>query len=256
MSLHESAALDWDQASTLGYVKWNSYQAVLFDLDGVLTPTSELHQRAWEQMFNDYLSGLGISEPYTENDYFRYVDGKPRYEGVLSFLTSRGIKIPAGDPGDDPTTDSVAGLGNRKNSYFNQLLARDGIQPYPGSLDLLVYLRSIGFDMAVVSSSCNAKAVLKSAGLTDFFSVIMDGHLAGHLGLPGKPASDVFVRAALMLDADPRQCVVIEDAVSGVRAGSAGGFGLVVGINRGAGAEALVDAGADLVVGDCGELAA
>ncbi|WIY82048.1 beta-phosphoglucomutase family hydrolase [Propionimicrobium sp. PCR01-08-3] len=237
-------------------MKWSNYRAALFDLDGVLTPTTDLHRRAWSQMFNDYLRGRGVTDPYTDDDYFAYVDGKPRYQGVAAFLNSRGIELPFGDPGDAPAIESVAGLGNRKNEYFNQVLARDGIQPYPGSLKLLNQLRRIELPMAVVSSSRNARAVLESAGITGYFELVMDGNLAGELDLPGKPAPDVFVRAAEMIGVTPAEAVVLEDALSGVTAGAAGGFGLVVGIDRGAGVQPLTDAGADLVVADCEELLA
>ena len=205
-------------------------------------------------MFNDFLSARGIDEPYTDADYFAYVDGKPRYEGVASFLASRGIELPVGQASDIPETDSVCGLGNRKNEYFNHVLARDGIAPYPGSLRLLDYLAAIELPMAVVSSSRNAEAVLDAAGLVDYFTVVMDGTLGHQLGLPGKPAPDVFVRAAQLLDVPVAESVVLEDALSGVAAGAAGGFGLVVGIDRGAGADALEAAGADIVVADCEEL--
>ncbi len=205
-------------------------------------------------MFNDFLSARGIDEPYTDADYFAYVDGKPRYEGVASFLASRGIELPVGQASDIPETDSVCGLGNRKNEYFNHVLARDGIAPYPGSLRLLDYLAAIELPMAVVSSSRNAEAVLDAAGLVDYFTVVMDGNLGHQLGLPGKPAPDVFVRAAQLLDVPVAESVVLEDALSGVAAGAAGGFGLVVGIDRGAGADALEAAGADIVVADCEEL--
>ncbi|BEH01561.1 MAG: beta-phosphoglucomutase family hydrolase [Propionibacterium sp.] len=235
-------------------MNWNDYRAALFDLDGVLTPTTDLHMRAWSQMFNDFLSARGIDEPYTDADYFAYVDGKPRYEGVASFLASRGIELPVGQASDIPETDSVCGLGNRKNEYFNHVLARDGIAPYPGSLRLLDYLAAVELPMAVVSSSRNAEAVLDAAGLVDYFTVVMDGNLGHQLGLPGKPAPDVFVRAAQLLDVPVAESVVLEDALSGVAAGAAGGFGLVVGIDRGAGADALEAAGADIVVADCEEL--
>lgn len=205
-------------------------------------------------MFNDFLSARGIDEPYTDADYFAYVDGKPRYEGVASFLASRGIELPVGQASDIPETDSVCGLGNRKNEYFNHVLARDGIAPYPGSLRLLDYLAAVELPMAVVSSSRNAEAVLDAAGLVDYFTVVMDGNLGHQLGLPGKPAPDVFVRAAQLLDVPVAESVVLEDALSGVAAGAAGGFGLVVGVDRGAGADALEAAGADIVVADCEEL--
>ena len=205
-------------------------------------------------MFNDFLSARGIDEPYTDADYFAYVDGKPRYEGVASFLASRGIELPVGQASDIPETDSVCGLGNRKNEYFNHVLARDGIAPYPGSLRLLDYLAAVELPMAVVSSSRNAEAVLDAAGLVDYFTVVMDGNLGHQLGLPGKPAPDTFWRAAEVLGVPNERCVVLEDAHSGIQAGAAGGFGLVVGVARGAGADALRASGADTVVDDLAEL--
>lgn len=205
-------------------------------------------------MFNDYLSGVGVTSPYTDADYFAYVDGKPRYEGVASFLASRGLELPAGQASDSAETETVAGLGNRKNHYFNQVLARDGIQAYPGSLRLVEYLAASGLPMAVVSSSRNAEAVLAAAGLTGYFRAVVDGNLSRQLGLAGKPEPDGFRYGAKALGAEPGASVVLEDALSGVAAGAAGGFGLVIGVDRGAGAPALRAAGADLVVSDCAEL--
>ncbi|MGI5951456.1 MAG: HAD family hydrolase [Brooklawnia sp.] len=233
---------------------WNNYRAALFDLDGVLTPTTDIHMRAWTQMFNAFLAGRGDEEPFTDDDYFAYVDGKPRYEGVASFLASRGIQLEYGEPDDAPTTETVAGLGNRKNQVFNQVLAEDGIAPYPGSMALIEALRTAGVPMAVVSSSRNAPAVLTAAGLTEFFGTVIDGNAAAELGLPGKPKPDTFLHAAWQLQVAPEECVVLEDALSGVEAARAGGFGLVVGVDRGAGADELASAGANLVIADCAEL--
>ncbi|GAA2182975.1 beta-phosphoglucomutase family hydrolase [Brooklawnia cerclae] len=233
---------------------WTNYRAALFDLDGVLTPTTDIHMRAWAQMFNDYLHARGTDDPYTDDDYFAYVDGRPRYEGVACFLSSRHINLPLGDSSDAPTAETIAGLGNRKNEYFNQVLARDGIAPYPGSLHLLHALRDLGLPMAVVSSSRNAEAVLGAAGIRDLFVTVVDGNVSRDLGLKGKPAPDTFLHAARILGVEPAQAVVLEDALSGVAAGHAGDFGLVVGVDRGAGADALRAAGADLVVEDCEEL--
>lgn len=228
--------------------------AALFDLDGVLTPTAEVHMRAWSDMFNAYLAGRGLAEPYTDADYFTYVDGKPRYDGVRSFLASRGIVLPDGDPSDEPALETVCGLGNRKNGAFSAVLERDGVAPYPGSVQLLDYLTDRGVKMAVVSSSQNAPSVLQAAGLLDRFGVIVDGKLARAEGLPGKPAPDTYLFAAAALGVPKERAVVFEDAVSGVQAGHAGAFGLVVGVDRGVGAESLADEGADLVVSDLAEL--
>jgi beta-phosphoglucomutase family hydrolase len=229
-------------------VIWADYDAVLFDLDGVITPTAVVHMRAWSEMFNAFLAGWdgdGDTAPYTDDDYFAYVDGKPRYDGVRDFLASRGI--PASE-------DLVRELGDRKNDAFNEVLRRDGVEAYPGSVRLIDHLRSIGKPLAVVSSSANAPAVLAAAGLLDRFDTVVSGAVATERGLPGKPAPDTFEYAAEVLGAQPASAVVLEDAVSGVRAGKAGGFGLVIGVDRGAGEEALRDAGADVVVSDLAEL--
>jgi beta-phosphoglucomutase family hydrolase len=242
-------------------VDWSAYGAVLFDLDGVVTPTAEVHMRAWAEMFNAFLSDEAASvQPeadlshYTDADYFAHVDGKPRYDGVRDFLVSRGIDLSEGDSDDAPSTVTVRGLGNRKNDAFNEVLERDGVTGYPGSIRLLDHLRDLGLPLAVVSSSANAPAVLEAAGLADRFETVVDGRVAGEQGLPGKPAPDTFVHAADVLGVPVKQAVVLEDAVSGVRAGAAGGFGLVIGVDRGAGEATLRDAGADLVVSDLAEL--
>jgi beta-phosphoglucomutase family hydrolase len=243
-------------------IDWREYAAVLFDLDGVVTPTAEVHMRAWAEMFNAFLEEYAASgaaqdgedtSPYTDADYFAHVDGKPRYDGVRDFLSSRGIALPEGDTdnaddaGDGPT---VRGLGDRKNDAFNEVLERDGVTAYPGSVVLLDHLRDLGTPLAVVSSSANAPAVLEAAGLADRFATVVDGKVAKEAGLPGKPAPDTFVHAATVLGATPASSVVLEDAVSGVRAGRAGDFALVVGVDRGAGAATLTEAGADVVVSD------
>jgi beta-phosphoglucomutase family hydrolase len=229
-------------------VIWADYDAVLFDLDGVITPTAIVHMRAWSEMFNEFLSswqGDGDTSPYTDEDYYAHVDGKPRYDGVRDFLASRGI------PGSE---DLVVELGDRKNDAFNAVLERDGVAAYPGSVRLLDHLRDLGTPLAVVSSSANAPAVLEAAGLLDRFEAVVSGDVAHGLGLAGKPAPDTFLHAAEVLGATAATSVVLEDAVSGVRAGKAGDFGLVVGVNRGAGADTLRDAGAGVVVDDLAEL--
>ena len=235
-------------------MNWKQYGAALFDLDGVLTPTAEVHMRAWDRMFNDYLVDHPDQPPYTDDDYFAHVDGKPRYDGVAAFLASRGIDLPHGSPDDAPAAETVCGLGNRKNDAFNRVLAEEGVSPYPGSLHLLEDLEAAGTPMAVVSSSRNAPAVLEAAGIAHFFPVVMYGTLAEQRGLPGKPAPDTFQAAAADLGVAADACVVLEDAVSGVQAGAAGGFALVVGVDRGAGREVLQGAGAEVVVADLEEL--
>jgi len=232
-------------------IDWSDYAAVLFDLDGVITPTAEVHMRAWAEMFNAFLTEYAEghpdadTSPYSDADYFAHVDGKPRYDGVRDFLTSRDINLPEEGEGS-----SVHGLGDRKNDAFNHVLERDGVTAYPGSVALLDHLRDLGTPLAVVSSSANAPAVLDAAGLADRFETVVDGRVASELGLPGKPAPDTFLHAAEAVGATAATSVVLEDAVSGVRAGRAGDFGLVVGVDRGAGAATLTEAGADLVVPD------
>ncbi|KRB78926.1 haloacid dehalogenase [Nocardioides sp. Root190] len=238
---------------------WSEYDAVLFDLDGVVTPTAEVHMHAWAAMFNDFLEARSAAEgtdlaPYTDQDYFDHVDGKPRYDGVRAFLASRDITLPEGSPDDPPTAETVGGLGNRKNAAFAQILETEGVVAYPGSVALLDVLRDRGMPMAVVSSSRNAPAVIAAAGLEDYFAFVMHGGLAAELGLAGKPAPDTFSHAAQVLGASDERSVVLEDALSGVAAGHAGGFGLVIGVDRGAGEAALRGAGADVVVPDLADL--
>lgn len=239
-------------------VEWSSYDAVLFDLDGVLTPTADVHRRAWTTMFDEFLTARTRSDhqPFREADYLAYVDGKPRFDGVRSFLASRGISLPDGHIDDAPGHATVAALGNRKNEIFQSILRTDGIAPYPGSLRLLDHLVTLAMPVAVVSSSRNAREVLEAAGLTDRFGVVVDGVMAADQHIAGKPAPDLFVAAARLLAADPAVAVVVEDALSGVAAGRAGSFGLVIGVDRGAGREALVAHGADVVVADLAETVA
>jgi beta-phosphoglucomutase family hydrolase len=238
----------------LSVVNWDDYDAALFDLDGVLTPTAEVHMRAWEKMFSAFLADRGVAEPYSESDYFDYIDGKPRYDGVRSFLASRAITLPDGDPSDDPSAESVCGLGNRKNVAFAAVLREEGVRAYPGSVALLDHLTERGTKIAVVSSSRNAPAVLKAAGLRDRFDVVVDGVVAEQNTLAGKPSAETFVFAAKRLNSPVERSVVVEDALSGVAAGHDGGFGLVVGVDRGVGADRLSAAGADVVVADLAEL--
>lgn len=233
---------------------WAQFDAALFDLDGVLTPTADVHMRAWRETFTAYFDANGITPPYSDADYFAHVDGKPRYEGVRSALASRGVVLPEGAASDPPGAPTVCGLGNAKNAAFDQLLRRDGVTPYPGSVRLLDWLAARGAAVAVVSSSRNTRAVLAAAGLADRFSVVVDGEVALHEDLAGKPSAQTFEHAAAALGVTPGRSVVVEDAVSGVSAGRSGHFGLVVGVDRGAGPLALLDAGADVIVRDLAEL--
>ncbi|MGO1385263.1 MAG: HAD family hydrolase [Arachnia sp.] len=231
-----------------------SYRAWLFDLDGVITPTAEVHMLAWAEMFNAFLETRWAGGRYTDDDYFQHVDGKPRYDGVRDYLASKDITLPEGTPADGADEETVCGLGNRKNKVFNDILERDGVSAYPGTLALLERLRELGVSVAVVSSSRNAPEVLRAAGLSDRFEVVIDGNVAMSEGLAGKPAPDTYEFAADRLGVDHEHSVVIEDAISGVTAGAAGTFGLVVGVNRGVGEPALTRAGADIVVSDLEEL--
>ncbi|SHI55140.1 haloacid dehalogenase superfamily, subfamily IA, variant 3 with third motif having DD or ED/beta-phosphoglucomutase family hydrolase [Tessaracoccus bendigoensis DSM 12906] len=233
---------------------WSNYRAILFDLDGVITPTAEVHMRAWRQVFEPFLTGLPDQEPYTEHDYFTHIDGKARIDGVRDLLASRGLVLPEGSPDDDPASETVVSLGNRKNQAFRQIITDERIRPYPGSEELVRELAAAGFRLAIVSSSRNARVVLESTGLADLFEVVVDGEVVAHDDIEGKPAPDAFKHAAALLGVPENVCVVVEDATVGVEAGAAGGFGLVIGVDRGTGADALLAAGADLVVTDLSEL--
>ncbi|HEX2105300.1 MAG TPA: beta-phosphoglucomutase family hydrolase [Solirubrobacteraceae bacterium] len=234
--------------------------ACLLDLDGVLTQTAKVHAAAWKQMFDEFLRerALHTGEPFrpfdARADYDRYVDGKPRYDGVASFLESRGIELPAGRPDDPPDARTVDGLGNRKNALVQALIERDGVEAFEGSVRYVEAARDAGLRCAVVSSSSNCRDVLAAAGILDLFEEIVDGVVAAREGLRGKPAPDTFLEGARRLGAEPPQAAVFEDALAGVEAGRAGGFGHVVGVDRVGQAEALRAAGADIVVSDLGEL--
>lgn len=237
------------------------YRAVLFDLDGVLTDTASVHAACWKRMFDEFLRehSARTGEPFEAfdivSDYQQYVDGKPRYDGVRSFLASRRIRLPEGEPSDPPGSDTVCALGNRKNLLIREFLRQEGVEPYPDAVQLLEDLSAAGVSMAVVSSSKNAPAVLDAAGIADRFDTVVDGKVAADSGLPGKPAPDTFLDAARRLGVDHREAVVVEDAISGVKAGRNGEFGLVVGVARQDNADELRAAGADVVVTELSELA-
>ncbi|UKA63074.1 HAD family hydrolase [Arthrobacter sp. FW306-04-A] len=233
---------------------WTGAAALLFDLDGVLTPTAVVHEQAWQELFDGYLAETGHPDAYQESDYFDHIDGKPRFDGVRDFLTSRGISLPEGPTDDDPANTSVQGLGNRKNRIFNEIVDSRGVEPYAGSVRFIHAALELGLKLAVVSSSRNAPAVLKAAGLDGYFPVVVDGQVAAAVGLPGKPDPATFRYAAALLDVPAAGCVVVEDAVSGVQAGSAGNFRAVIGVDRGAGHQTLLDAGATFVVDDLDDL--
>ena len=235
-------------------------EACLFDLDGVLTQTAKVHAAAWKQMFDDYLRDraertAGEFVPFdARGDYERYVDGKPRSDGVRSFLESRGIELPAGSPDDPPSAETVDGLGNRKNELVLALIDRDGVQAYEGSVAYVRAVRDAGLRRAVVSSSTNCRDVLHAAGIIDLFEAIVDGVVAARERLDGKPAPDTFLAGARALGVRAERAAVFEDALAGVEAGRAGRFGCVVGIDRVGQADELREHGASVVVRDLSEL--
>jgi len=241
-------------------IAWERYDAVLFDLDGVLTDTAGVHADCWKRTFDEFLRRRAdrTGDPFQpfdiEGDYRLYVDGKRRYDGVRSFLHSRGIDLPEGSPDDPPDAETVCGVGNRKNALVSQALEEGGVEVYQGSVDLVRALRDAGVKTGVVSSSANCAAVLRAAGIADLFEVRVDGKVAAELELPGKPAPDTFLEAARALGVDAKRTVVVEDAISGVQAGRGGGFGLVIGIARHEEPGVLREQGADVVVSDLGEL--
>ncbi|MEX1280635.1 MAG: beta-phosphoglucomutase family hydrolase [Acidimicrobiia bacterium] len=232
-------------------------EAVIFDLDGVITDTASVHATAWKRLFDEYLRERAESRDeefaeFTEQDYLTYVDGKPRYEGVASFLESRDIELPWGDPDDGPDAETVCGLGNRKNRLFRDTLAADGADVFGASVTLLGRLRDAGIATGCVSSSKNCRFVLESVDLMDAFDEILDGNDAAERGLPGKPQPDTYLDCARRLGVDAARSAMVEDALSGVASGAAGGFRHVIGVDRGAGRTALLEAGATVVVDDLG----
>jgi beta-phosphoglucomutase family hydrolase len=238
----------------------DQYDAVLFDLDGVITDTASLHAACWKQMFDEYLQKRATQRGETfrpfdlARDYQLYVDGKPRFDGVRDFLTSRLIQLPEGTPDDPPQLETVCGLGNRKNDLINEIIEDRGVEPYEGSVRLIRQLRHDGFKIAVVTSSQNCTIVLKAAKLDGLFDVQVDGNVIEAQQLAGKPAPDTFLLAAKLLRVKTTRAAVIEDAISGVQAGLSGKFGLVIGVARKGNAKELQHHGAHLVVKDLGEL--
>jgi beta-phosphoglucomutase family hydrolase len=238
----------------------DAIRACLFDLDGVLTQTAKVHARAWKEMFDDFLrkraarAGEAFVPFDPVEDYTKYVDGLPRYDGVRSFLVSRGTDLPWGDPGDPPGAETIVGLGNRKNELVLSLIRQGGVEVYPGSVRYVHAARDAGLHRAVVSSSANCREVLEAAGIADLFEERVDGITIEREHLKGKPAPDTFLYAARVLGVQAVQAAVFEDALAGVAAGRAGGFGFVVGVDRAGQAEALREHGADIVVSDLAEL--
>jgi beta-phosphoglucomutase family hydrolase len=247
-----------DEAQRLGLP--SRIRACLFDLDGVLTQTARVHAAAWKEMFDTFLreraarTGEAFAPFDPVTDYTHYVDGKPRYDGVRSFLASRGIELPEGDPSDPPSAETVCGLGNRKNELVLALLKRDGVQVYEGSVRYVRAVRDAGLHRAVVSASANCRDVLEAAGIENLFEIRIDGIVVEERHLKGKPAPDTFLAAAEELGAKPAEAAVFEDALAGVEAGRAGQFGFVVGVDRAEQRKALLEHGADVVVTDLAEL--
>ncbi|MFF5159385.1 HAD family hydrolase [Streptomyces sp. NPDC000348] len=230
--------------------------ACLFDLDGVVTRTAVVHAAAWREMFDAFLRERDgdAFRPFTDGDYDEYVDGRPRADGVRTFLASRGIELPEGEPGDPPDARTVHGLGNRKNELLLARIRTDGVEAYEGTLRYLAAVRARGLRTAIVSSSANCRDVLRSIGAEDLFDVRVDGVVAAERGLPGKPRPDTFLAAARDLGVEPSRAAVFEDALAGMDAGRAGHFGYVVGVDRVGQTDALYAHGADRVVTDLAEL--
>jgi beta-phosphoglucomutase family hydrolase len=235
------------------------FDAVLFDMDGVLTDTARIHAASWKKMFDAFLRQRAEAtgerfRPFEMEDYELDVDGRPRYDGVRGFLESRGIKLPEGSPEDSSSCETVCGLGNRKNEMVTEVIKTVGVDAYPGSVALVRYVRDHGLRTAVVSASANCAAVLEEAKIADLFEARVDGIVLEERRLRGKPQPDSFLEAARILRVDPARTVVFEDAISGVQAGHAGSFGLVVGVSRKNDEDALAQNGADIVVHDLAEL--
>jgi beta-phosphoglucomutase family hydrolase len=237
----------------------SAFKCAIFDLDGVITETARLHSTAWKAMFDDFLRGYYARrgqpfKEFTDHDYLQYVDGKPRYQGVKSFLDSRGVDLPMGDPEDSVDRETCCGLGNRKNVNFQHIIETEGADVFQTSVDFVRELKRRGIRVGVASSSKNTVLVLKKAKLEDLFETRVRGLVSAELGLKGKPDPDIFVVAAKNLGYEPVETMMVEDAISGVTAGFRGKFGLVLGIARHIPASELKQCGADIVVKDLGEI--
>ncbi|MET0235624.1 MAG: beta-phosphoglucomutase family hydrolase [Kibdelosporangium sp.] len=234
----------------------DAIKALLFDLDGVLTGTAELHRQAWKRTFDDFLADRDGPDhrPFTDRDYLDYVDGRPRADGVRTFLEARGIHLPEGGSDDPPGGGTINAVGNRKNELLLSIIENEGVRPYPGSRRYIEAAREAGYKIGVVTSSANGEAVLEAADLSQFVEARIDGLTITSQGLRGKPAPDSFLAGAKALGVAPAAAAVFEDALSGVRAGRAGNFGYVIGVDRSNQADALREHGADVVVEDLAEL--
>ncbi len=249
---------------TDGPIDGATLQAAVFDLDGVITFTARVHAAAWKQLFDDYLHARSrrFGEPFrefdAESDYHKYVDGKPRYDGVQSFLESRGIHLPFGSPTDPPDLETCCGLGNRKNTLFNHKVEELGVDVDHDAVRLVRELGARGVRVGLASSSKNAVSILRRVGLAELFDAVVDGVASERLGLAGKPHPDIFLGclSQLVPGADPQRAMVVEDAISGVEAGRRGRFGLVLGVERNPEANVLREHGADWVVHSFKEISA
>lgn len=250
--MSRNAQKEW---STIGL------DALIFDLDGVVTRTASLHMKAWEQMFGPFLeqfrseTGRDVELYRGKEDYLKYIDGIPRYDGVKNLLDSRGIQLPYGNPDDEPGKHTICGLGNRKNRIFLELINKDQIHVFEDTITKIKLWRIQGLKTAVISSSKNCRAILKTAEIENFFDVRIDGLDSEQLNIPGKPAPDIFLNAAEQLQSRPSRSAVFEDAVLGIKAGKAGNFKYVVGIARKSSEKELYENGADLVIKNFNELA-
>lgn len=234
-------------------------EAAIFDMDGVITNTAAVHYRAWKSTFDAYLEQVAAKggrpfREFTHDDYLAFVDGRPRYDGVRTFLKSRGFELPQGHPGEAPNDKSLCGLGNRKDEGFNRILAAEGVEIFDSTIALIQALRAAGVRVGVATSSKNSAIVLDKARIAGLFQASVDGRLAAELGLKGKPAPDIFVLACNRLGARAKRTMIVEDAMSGVQAGVRGGFGLVLGVARDGDAEKLRRNGASLVVRDLSQI--
>jgi alpha,alpha-trehalase len=244
------------QACTLSR---KDFDAIIFDLDGVITQTAKIHAKAWKQAFDFFLLEYGKDtgtryKPFEMKDYVAYVDGRPRYDGVINFLESRSIQLPYGTPDDAPDKETICGLGNQKDLLFHKYLKEEKVELYPTSIELIKDLLSKGFKIAVVSSSKNCHAILENVGISHLFAVQIDGNVAQQLKLAGKPAPDIFLQAAKELEVEAQRAAIVEDSRAGVQAGKLGKFGCVIGVDRQNQADALAKEGADVIVSDLGEV--
>jgi len=235
------------------------FEAAIFDMDGVVTKTAGVHSVAWKRMFDGFLQirAASLNEPFKEfthaHDYLAYVDGRPRYQGVEAFLKSRGINLPPGSPDDLPGSETICGLGNRKNTLFNQVLESEGVQLFASTIALIQEMLRRGVRIGLATSSRNSAVILQKTGTAHLFATVVDGLVSARLGLKGKPAPDIFTTATANLGVPSARAIVVEDAVTGVQAGAKGGFALVIGVARENNAQELRDHGADLVVTDLSE---